>query len=92
MIVARKLSTPNAASRNTTAISVLAIVGPKTHEWHIHDIEDKFFYVVEGGFRIDLEDRTVELAPKQGFTVPKGMMHRTRSIAERTVMLQIGLS
>lgn len=56
--------------------------------WHKHDREDEFFYVVEGRFVIDLEDRTVELAPRQGFTVPKGVMHRTRA-PERTVILMM---
>jgi mannose-6-phosphate isomerase-like protein (cupin superfamily) len=44
--------------------------------------------VVDGKFFIDLEGRTVELAPQQGFTVPKGVMHRTRA-PERTVVLMI---
>ena len=56
--------------------------------WHKHDKEDEFFYVVEGRFVIDLEDRTVELSPQQGFTVPKGVMHRTRA-SERTVILML---
>lgn len=56
--------------------------------WHKHDREDEFFYVVEGRFEIDLEGRTVSLAPRQGFTVPKGVMHRTRA-PERTVVLMI---
>ena len=56
--------------------------------WHKHDKEDEFFYVVEGRFLIDLEDRTVELAPRQGFTVPKGVNHRTRA-PERTVILMM---
>lgn len=56
--------------------------------WHKHDGEDEFFYVVDGRFLIDLEDRTVELAPKQGFTVPRGVVHRTRA-PERTVVLMI---
>ena len=56
--------------------------------WHKHDNEDEFFYVVDGQLLIDLEERTVELGPKQGFTVPKGVVHRTRAL-ERTVMLMI---
>jgi mannose-6-phosphate isomerase-like protein (cupin superfamily) len=56
--------------------------------WHKHDKEDEFFYVVEGRFEIDLDGRTVELGPRQGFSVPKGVMHRTRA-PERTVMLMI---
>ena len=56
--------------------------------WHKHDGEDEFFYVIEGKFVIDLEGRTVELAPQQGFTVPKGVLHRTRAPV-RTVILMI---
>ena len=56
--------------------------------WHKHDREDEFFYVVEGRFCIDLEGRTVDLAPQQGFTVPKGVLHRTRA-PQRAVVLMI---
>ncbi len=56
--------------------------------WHQHDKEDEFFYVVEGRFIIELEGRTVELAPRQGLTIPKGVMHRTLA-PERTVILMI---
>jgi mannose-6-phosphate isomerase-like protein (cupin superfamily) len=56
------------------------------YHWHKHDADDEFFYVVEGKLLIDLEGRTVELAPRQGFVVPKGVMHRTRA-PQRTVVL-----
>jgi mannose-6-phosphate isomerase-like protein (cupin superfamily) len=56
--------------------------------WHQHDKEDEFFYVVEGRFIIELEGRTIELAPRQGLTIPKGVMHRTLA-PERTVILMI---
>jgi mannose-6-phosphate isomerase-like protein (cupin superfamily) len=57
--------------------------------WHKHDAEDEFFYVLEGRWLIDLEDRpTVELRPGDGFVVPKGVVHRTRA-PERTVLLMV---
>lgn len=58
------------------------------YHWHKHDDEDEFFYVVEGLLLIDLEGRTVELRPRQGFVVPKGVVHRTRA-PERTVILMV---
>jgi mannose-6-phosphate isomerase-like protein (cupin superfamily) len=58
------------------------------YHWHKHDADDEFFYVVEGSLWIDLEERTVELAPRQGFVVPKGVMHRTRA-RQRTVVLMV---
>jgi mannose-6-phosphate isomerase-like protein (cupin superfamily) len=57
--------------------------------WHKHDDEDEFFLVIEGKLLIDLEDRAaVELEPNQGFTVPRGVVHRTRA-PERTVILMV---
>ena len=58
------------------------------YHWHKHDDLDEFFYVVEGKFLIDLEGKTVELTPRQGFVVPKGVVHRTRA-PERTVILMV---
>jgi mannose-6-phosphate isomerase-like protein (cupin superfamily) len=49
------------------------------YHWHKHDEDDEFFYVVEGKLLIDLEGRTVELGPRQGFVVPKTVLHRTRA-------------
>ena len=58
------------------------------YHWHKHDDDDEFFYVVEGKLLIDLEGRIVELAPRQGFVVPKGVLHRTRA-PQRTVILMV---
>jgi mannose-6-phosphate isomerase-like protein (cupin superfamily) len=58
------------------------------YHWHKHDEEDEFFYVVEGRFMVELENRVVELLPRQGFVVPRGVMHRTRA-PERTVILMV---
>jgi mannose-6-phosphate isomerase-like protein (cupin superfamily) len=63
----------------------LGVVQGEYH-WHKHDADDEFFYVVEGRLFIDLDDRTLELGPRQGTVIPKGVMHRPRA-PERTVML-----
>jgi mannose-6-phosphate isomerase-like protein (cupin superfamily) len=62
----------------------LGVVEGEYH-WHKHDADDEFFYVVEGRLLIDLEDRTVELSPRQAFVVPKAVVHRTRA-PQRTVI------
>jgi mannose-6-phosphate isomerase-like protein (cupin superfamily) len=65
----------------------LGIIRGEYH-WHKHDNDDEFFIVLEGRFFIDLEERSVELLPRQGFVVPKGVRHRTRA-PERTVILMV---
>jgi mannose-6-phosphate isomerase-like protein (cupin superfamily) len=64
----------------------LGVVKGEYH-WHKHDHDDEFFYVVEGQLLIDLEDRTVELAPRQGLVVPKGTLHRTRAPQRTTILM-----
>jgi len=58
------------------------------YHWHKHDSDDEFFFVLEGHFIIDLEDRSVDLQPQQGFVVPKGVKHRTRA-PDRAVILMV---
>ena len=66
------------------------------YHWHKHDDDDEFFYVVEGRFLIDLEPvadgvtpgRVIDLRPREGFVVPKGVVHRTRA-PERSVILMV---
>ncbi|HEX6052231.1 MAG TPA: cupin domain-containing protein [Gemmatimonadaceae bacterium] len=66
------------------------------YHWHKHDDDDEFFYVVAGRFLIDLDPaedgvtpgRVVELRPREGFVVPKGVVHRTRA-PERSVILMV---
>ena len=65
----------------------LGIIKGEFH-WHKHDEEDEFFYVLDGPFYIDLEDRTVELGAQQGFTIPRGITHRTRA-PEGAVILMV---
>lgn len=61
------------------------------YHWHKHDNDDEFFFVLEGQFLIDLEDRTIELNPFQGVTISKGAMHRPRA-PKKTVLLMVETS
>jgi len=82
-------------ARVNDSVVRLAVIQGEYH-WHRHDADDEFFYVVEGRFLIDLEPaadgvtpgRVVELRPREGFVVPKGVIHRTRA-PERTIILMI---
>ncbi len=65
----------------------LGIIHGEFH-WHKHDEEDEFFLVLDGTLLIDLEDKTIELARHEGFTIPRGVTHRTRA-PERTVILMV---
>jgi mannose-6-phosphate isomerase-like protein (cupin superfamily) len=71
---------------NDSVVRVAIIEGE--YHWHKHNDDDEFFYVVEGQLLIDLEDRIVELSPRQGFVVPRGVLHRTRA-PQRTVILMV---
>jgi mannose-6-phosphate isomerase-like protein (cupin superfamily) len=66
----------------------LGVIEGEFH-WHKHDDTDEFFLVLEGKLLIDLKDReTVVLDPHQAFTVPRGVVHRTRA-PERTAILMV---
>jgi len=68
----------------------LGIVEGEYH-WHKHDNDDEFFFVLEGQFFIDLEDRTIELNAFEGVTISKGIMHRPRA-PKKTVVLMVETS
>ena len=56
--------------------------------WHKHDDQDEFFLVLEGRLLIDLEgEETVALEPLQGYTVGKGVVHRTRAPVRTAVLM-----
>jgi len=65
----------------------LGVIHGEFH-WHTHDNEDEFFYVIDGLLYIDLEDKTFDLGPGQGFMVPKRVSHRTRA-PQRTSILMV---
>jgi mannose-6-phosphate isomerase-like protein (cupin superfamily) len=52
------------------------------YRWHRHPRSDECFLVLEGELEIDLADgRTFRLHPGEAFTIPAGVVHRTRSHA-----------
>ena len=57
------------------------------YHWHKHEHDDEFFFCLDGLFVVDLEDRSFELKPCQGFTVPKGVVHRTRAPVRSTILM-----
>lgn len=70
------------------AVVRLGVIEGDFH-WHKHDDQDEFFLVLAGRLLIDVEDReTVVLGPHDGYTVPSGVVHRTRA-PERTEILMV---
>ena len=70
------------------AVVRLGVIEDDFH-WHKHDDTDEFFFVLDGQLLIDLDDREpVVLDPHQGYTVPKGVTHRTRA-QRRTAILMV---
>lgn len=55
--------------------------------WHSHEHEDEMFFVLDGVFRIEMEDRTVILNPGEMFVVPKGVRHNPIADEECLILL-----
>jgi mannose-6-phosphate isomerase-like protein (cupin superfamily) len=71
------------------AVVRLGVIDGDFH-WHKHDSTDEFFLVLDGQLEIDLQDSdTVTLTRHQGFTVPRGVVHRTRAAHGRTSILMV---
>jgi len=70
------------------AVVRLGVIHGDFH-WHKHDDEDEFFLVLDGRLLIDIEGGdTVTLERHQGYTVPRGVVHRTRA-PERAAILMV---
>ena len=69
------------------AVVRLGVIEGEFH-WHKHDVEDEFFLVLDGTLLIDVEGHgTVTLARHQGYTVPRGVVHRARAPGRTTILM-----
>jgi len=69
------------------AVVRLGVIEGDFH-WHKHDDTDEFFLVLEGELLLDIEEgETVALRPHQGFTVPRGVVHRTRAPRRTSILM-----
>lgn len=70
----------------------LGIIEGEYH-WHKHDSEDECFVVLDGELTIDVQDKgTVTLTRHQGYTIPKGVVHRTRAAVKTVILMVEGAS
>ena len=73
------------ASLNAQEVKLVKFRGE--FPWHHHEAEDELFLGVEGRFRIDFRDHSVELGPGELLVVPSGVEHRTVAEEEASVLL-----
>jgi quercetin dioxygenase-like cupin family protein len=58
-----------------------------SYGWHRHPDSDESFLVLDGRLIIELEDQEIVLDKGDLFTVPRGVLHRTRADGARSVNL-----
>lgn len=72
-----------AAELNGQCVKLVKFLGEFV--WHHHEHEDELFLVVDGAFRMEFRDRSVELQAGDFLVVPRGVEHRP--VAEREVQV-----
>ncbi|MDQ2767842.1 MAG: cupin domain-containing protein [Gemmatimonadota bacterium] len=70
---------------NGQHIKLVKILG--AFDWHHHDHEDELFLVHRGSFRMELQDRSVDLSAGDIFIVPRGVEHRPVADEEAELLL-----
>lgn len=55
--------------------------------WHKHENEDELFLVIEGEFKMELRDKTIDLKQGEFLIVPRGVEHRPVAEKEVSVLL-----
>lgn len=60
---------------NSHALSVVQVEN-RTLDFHVHELSDELFYVIEGSFQIETEDGLLRVDEGEFVIVPKGTKHR----------------
>jgi mannose-6-phosphate isomerase-like protein (cupin superfamily) len=55
--------------------------------WHKHDDEDEMFLVLEGNFKMELRDKSIELNKGDFIIIPRGVEHKPSAEKEVQIML-----
>jgi mannose-6-phosphate isomerase-like protein (cupin superfamily) len=78
------------AKINDHVVRIATMVEP--YHWHFHPNSDETFLVIEGRLFIEFENGSLELAPGQLVTIPRGVRHRTRPVGAISVNLTFELA
>ncbi len=70
---------------NETALRIAKVEG--AYDWHTHQHEDEFFFVLKGKVFIDSREGSVELNEMEGCLVKRGIRHRSRAVEPAWVLL-----
>lgn len=55
--------------------------------WHKHDHEDEMFLVLNGRFKMEFRDKTLDINENEFIVVPRGVEHRPVAEEEVSIML-----
>ncbi len=72
------------ARLNGQEIKVINVQGE--FPWHSHELEDEFFLVWKGEFRVEFRDHIARMGPGDCIVVPQGVEHRTCAEAEAEIL------
>jgi mannose-6-phosphate isomerase-like protein (cupin superfamily) len=72
------------ASLNGQDVKIIKVQGE--FPWHHHAMEDEFFLVWKGCFRVEFRDRVVSLSQGECIIVPRGTEHRTCADEEAEIL------
>lgn len=70
---------------NDCRIKLLKVQG--SFSWHSHENSDKMIFVINGCYRIHLEDQEIILTENEILIIPRGVMHSATALPEAWIML-----